>query len=235
MRIAGLGRLRLIVAAVVVLGGRYLAARFRLRRQPLTDAAEPRPRPSKAAGRRAAGGLAGIPAPLLRQTLEKLGPTFVKLGQVLSLRPDFVGERSFRTSCPSSKATSRLSPSKTWSASSGSYPGRPARCRLPLVRQTAGRSRIARAGASCVPRPRGGGGGQGPTSRHTKGDRPGHRHPGWPSPSSASERLLPAVRPYSPVQVVKEFADWTRLGSPTSRSKGATPIASASPSPATRT
>lgn len=38
------------------------------------------------------GGLKVSPA-VLRQTLERLGPTFVKLGQVLSLRSDLVGER----------------------------------------------------------------------------------------------------------------------------------------------
>ena len=58
---------------------------------------------------------------VLRELLETLGPTFVKLGQILSLRPDFVGEEVWE-SCRDSKAayppslSSRLSRSsrKTW-------------------------------------------------------------------------------------------------------------------------
>ncbi len=207
MRIAGLGRLRLIVAAVVVLGGRYLAARFRLRRQPLTDAAGPRPRPSKAAGRRAAGGLAGIPAPLLRQTLEKLGPTFVKLGQVLSLRPDFVGEE---LSDELSKLQSDVTPfpfedvERIIREDLGGPPD--------AVFRSFDRQPVAAASLAQVHRA---------FLDHgeevaVKVQRPGIRKVIDQdigillALTRLAERLLPAVRPYSPVQVVKEFADWTR-------------------------
>ncbi len=77
--IQDLGRLREIVTILVRRGFHDLLAKARLSRH-------------AAAGARLAPAAETTPQ-LLRETLEELGPTFVKLGQVLSLRPDLIPHR----------------------------------------------------------------------------------------------------------------------------------------------
>src|SRR5512144_3055055 len=77
-----LNRLRQIAAAVARHGfGAYLA-RTRLKHQLGHDAAGPAGEPLPAGGRETAARF--------RQLLAELGPTFTKLGQLLSTRPDFL-------------------------------------------------------------------------------------------------------------------------------------------------
>ncbi|MBI3607171.1 MAG: AarF/ABC1/UbiB kinase family protein [Nitrospirae bacterium] len=95
MKLADLNRLRKILVIVFESGGGLLVDRLRLKYLvPLWSRVRrwvSRP-PSGPELMRMEGVQPMLSPPVLRSVLERLGPTFVKLGQVLSLRADLVGE-----------------------------------------------------------------------------------------------------------------------------------------------
>ncbi len=95
MKFADLNRLRRILIVVFESGGGLLVDRLRLKYfVPLWSRVRRwvRRQPSGPELMRMEGALPILSPPVLRAVLERLGPTFVKLGQVLSLRADLVGE-----------------------------------------------------------------------------------------------------------------------------------------------
>ncbi|MBI5135148.1 hypothetical protein HZA86_02855 [Candidatus Uhrbacteria bacterium] len=142
----------------------------------------------------------------LRRVLEKLGPTFIKLGQVLSLRADVVGEE---ISQELSKLQSDVPP----------FPYVQARQiiidELKATPETLFKSfdkkPVAAASLAQVHRARLNDG----TEVAVKIQRPNIRalieqdiHILFSLGALAQQRL-PQIRPYQPLRVIKEFADWT--------------------------
>ncbi len=92
-RLSDLNRLRVILTTVMEAGGGVLVTRLGLRRRvPLSCQVRTFLRPPPAQRCLLPRGGRTLSPAALRETLEKLGPTFIKLGQVLSMRPDLVGE-----------------------------------------------------------------------------------------------------------------------------------------------
>ncbi len=99
MKLADLNRLRRILVVVTESGGGLLIGRLRLNYfVPLWYRLRRRftRRPPRDDLVRMEGARPIVSPPVLRSLLERLGPTFVKLGQVLSLRADLVGEELSR-------------------------------------------------------------------------------------------------------------------------------------------
>ena len=95
MTFADLNRLRRILIIVFESGGGLLVDRLRLKYfVPLWSRVRRwvRKPPSGPDLMRMEGAQPILSPPVLRAVLERLGPTFVKLGQILSLRADLVGE-----------------------------------------------------------------------------------------------------------------------------------------------
>ncbi len=210
MGIASLNRLRVILTTFLLFGGNCLLRRarllyfvpWRLRLRALFhrgEAQKESPCPEREERIISPAGL--------RELFEKLGPTFVKLGQILSLRPDFVGEELSREL---SKLQSDVSPfpfeevEKIIKAELG---GRPDRIFRSFDPQPAAAASLAQVHHAFL---------EDGTEVAVKVQRPEIRELiekdirllAWLT--RLAEALVPRVRPYNPVQVVAEFADWSR-------------------------
>lgn len=143
---------------------------------------------------------------VLRETLEKLGPTFVKLGQLLSVRADLVGEE---IAAELTKLQSNVPPfpfADVQRILREEFRGKPDR-----IFRSIEPAPIAAASLSQVHR----GYLRSGEAVAIKVQRPGIRtvieediHL-LAAFAHLAERHIPALRPYQPVNVVKEFADWT--------------------------
>ncbi len=210
MRFAYLARLRFILTTISLFGGRFFVRKirllylvpWRLRLRVFLH-----PGDAQEALFSAEGKPDNISPPVLRALLEKLGPTFVKLGQILSLRPDFVGEDLSREL---SGLQSDVAPfpfeqvEKIIIAELGKSPDRLFRA---FDRQPAGAASLAQVHHAYL---------EDGTEVAVKVQRPEVRKVMEQDIHLLSylarlaEAFIPDIRPYNPVQVVGEFADWTR-------------------------
>jgi ubiquinone biosynthesis protein len=207
LRISSLARLRFILATVFLFGGRYLLERLKVLYLVPWNL-RLRARFGGEAGRRLVPPGAGhaLSPPVLRELLETLGPTFVKLGQILSLRPDFVGEDISR----------ELSSLQSY------VPPFPFREVERIIEEDLGKAPgeafyrfdpepVAAASLAQVHRAVLGDG----TPVAVKVQRPDIRKTIEQDIrllryfAHLAEKFVPEVRAYNPVKVVEEFADWT--------------------------
>ena len=206
-RISTLARLRSILATTTLYGGKALVRRLHLLHLvPLAIRLRRRPARFNEVGLAINGEDLRVSATLLRELLERLGPTFVKLGQILSLRADIVGED---ISVELSKLQSDAQPFSYAEAAK-------------TVREELGKTPeelfsffdpdpVAAASLAQVHRAllRDG------TEVALKIQRPGIRKTIEQDVALLRylarlvERHIPEVRPYNPVRVIDEFADWT--------------------------
>lgn len=147
-----------------------------------------------------------ISSEVLREVLEKLGPTFIKLGQVLSLRADIVGEK---VSEELSKLQSDVRPfpyeeaDRILTEELGYAPER--------IFKSIDKKPIAAASLAQVHRAYLKNG----TEVAVKVQRPNIRNIIEQDIhilfylAHLAERFVPELRPYQPIRIVKEFADWT--------------------------
>ena len=143
---------------------------------------------------------------LLRSVLEKLGPTFIKLGQVLSLRADLVGEELAEEL---SKLQSDAAPfpyeeaRRVFKEETGRFPEEAFKSFEEKPVAAASLAQVHRAKLSDG------------TEAAVKIQRPEIRktieqdiHIFYYL-AGLAERFIPELKLYQPVRVVKEFADWT--------------------------
>lgn len=209
MRFADLNRLRKILVIVVESGGGMLVDRLRLRyilplRYRLGRLL--RRKPSEENLVRVEGMKPIFTPSALRSLLERLGPTFIKLGQILSMRADLVG-------ADLSEELSKLQ------SNAGPFPYETAR---EILKEELGqypeelfksfeKEPVAAASLAQVHR-----------AFLKEGDevavkvqRPGIRKIIEQDIhilfflAGLAERFLPEMRTYQPTRIVKEFADWT--------------------------
>ncbi|MGD0231977.1 MAG: AarF/ABC1/UbiB kinase family protein [Syntrophorhabdales bacterium] len=209
MRIASLHRLRFILTTIVLFGGAFLVGRLRLLHLVpwrLRIRAFLHPREAQKRLFSMEGGAARISPAVVRELLERLGPTFVKLGQILSLRADFVGEDLSREL---SRLQSDVAPFSFDHVERiiEEDLGRPS----DQVFHAFDRQPVAAASLAQVHRAFLHDG----TEVAVKVQRPDIRKTIEQDIQlllylgRIAERFVPSVRPYNPVQVVREFADWT--------------------------
>ena len=210
MRIAYLARLRVILATTFLFGGRVLIGRVRLLylvpwRLRLDAVLHPRRAP---VGLLAAEGTSGgISPPELRELFEKLGPTFVKLGQILSLRPDFVGENLSRELSRLQSDVASFPFEQVEQIIEKELGGPPDRIFHAFDRQPAAAASLAQVHHAYL---------DDGTEVAVKVQRPDIQKVIEQDIhllfylARLAEALVPEIRPYNPVQVVAEFADWTR-------------------------
>jgi ubiquinone biosynthesis protein len=209
LTLADLNRLRKILIIVFESGGGLLVDRLRLKYLvPLWSRVRRwgRRQPSAADLVRMEGAQPIWSPPVLRGVLERLGPTFVKLGQVLSLRADLVGEE---LSAELSKLHSDVGPFPYDTARQivkdelGGFPEE--------VFSSCEDKPVAAASLAQVHRAWLKDG----TEVAIKIQRPGIRktieqdiHILYHL-AGLAERFIPELRIYQPTRIVKEFADWT--------------------------
>jgi len=203
-----LNRLRRILAIVSESGGEVLIARLRLKYLiPIGHRFSTllkRP-PEERLVRMDIEGPIFSPA-LLRSLLERLGPTFIKFGQVLSLRADVVGET---TAAELAKLQSDATPfpyeeaRRIFKEDTGRFPEEVFQSFEPRPVAAASLAQVHRAVLKDG------------TEVAVKIQRPGIRKTIQQDThlfyflAGLAERLIPEVRFYQPVRLVKEFADWT--------------------------
>jgi len=209
LKVSSLGRLRFILTTIFLFGGRYFLKKVHLlylvpwkwRIHGLFSRGDAHRRLISAEEGR------GLDPRVFRELLETLGPTFVKLGQILSLRPDFVGEELSREL---SKLQSDVRPfafEEVEQIIRGELGGAPGEFFPVLDRQP-----VAAASLAQVHRARLNDG----TQVAVKVQRPDIRRTIDQDIdlllyfAHLSERFVPEIRPYNPVRVAEEFADWTR-------------------------
>jgi len=143
----------------------------------------------------------------LRQVLERLGPTFMKLGQVLSLRPDLVGEE---LAGELSRLQDRAAPFPYEDAEAiikEDLGGPPEKLFAVFEARPFAAASLAQVHRAQL---------HDGTPVAVKIQRPGIRKVVGQDLrillrlARIAERCVPEMRPYHPVLVVKEFADWTR-------------------------
>lgn len=209
LRVSDLNRLRKILTVVSESGGGALIDQLRLKYLiPLWTRFSGlfKRRPPEAPLIRMETGRPVLSPEVLRGVLERLGPTFVKLGQVLSLRADVVGENLAKEL---SKLQSEAEP----------FPYEEARrifkeettCFPEDVFRSFEEKPVAAASLAQVHRAVLNDG----TEVAVKIQRPGIRrlieqdvHLFYYL-AALGERFIPELRVYQPVRVVREFADWT--------------------------
>jgi ubiquinone biosynthesis protein len=209
MRLADINRLRKILMVLTESGGGILVDRLRLKYfVPLWYRIHcllrrPPPRDELV---RMEGTKPIVSPPVLRSVLEKLGPTFIKLGQVLSMRADVVGAE---LSEELSKLQSNAEPfsydeaRQTIQDELGQFPE-------DLFRSFEEKS-VAAASLAQVHRAslRNG------TEVAVKIQRPGIQKTIEQDIhilyylAGLSERFIPELKIYQPTRIVREFADWT--------------------------
>lgn len=208
-KIRTINRLRQILGVTVEVGGGILIKQIRLNYLvPLSCRIHCffHPRHPKNCLIRMRGEERVISSRVLREMLERLGPTFVKFGQALSLRADLVGEE---LSEELSKLQSNVRPF-AWEEAEpiliqelGKEPSH--------IFQSIEEQPIAAASLAQVHRAFLKDG----SELAVKIQRPQIRNTIEQDIkilfylAKLSERFLPELRPYQPVRVVKEFADWT--------------------------
>lgn len=209
IRVASLARLRFILTTIFLFGGRCLIERLRLLylvplKWRIRDILRQRVMEGPALKREA---LEIVSPTGLRELLERLGPTFVKLGQVLSLRPDLVGEEL-------SREFSRLQ---------SAVPPFPFTRVKQIIAEEFGKGidelfvlfepePVAAASLAQVHRAYLSDGAEVAVKVQRPGIGPTIEQDVYLLTHLArlAERLIPEVRPYNPVRVVQEFSDWTR-------------------------
>jgi ubiquinone biosynthesis protein len=207
MRLSDLNRLRKILVIVVESGGGMLIDRLRLQyllpfRYRVVHFFR-----GRSIGEGPVEGAQPIFSPsALRSLLERLGPTFIKLGQILSMRADLVGEAF---SQELSKLQSHAPPfsyeeaKKILQEELGASPE--ARFKSFEEKPVAAAS-LAQVHRAVL---------EDGTEVAVKIQRPGIRKTVRQDIhilfflAALAERLLPELRLYRPTRVVKEFADWT--------------------------
>jgi ubiquinone biosynthesis protein len=209
---SSLPRLRFILTTVFSFGGRLLIARLRLLylipwRLRITAFLGKGGKEEVIfpADRHVDAGV--FSPPVLRRMLERLGPTFVKLGQVMSLRPDVVGETLSREL---SKLQSDVAPfpfDEVERIIVEEFGEAPSVLFSSLDRQPAAAASLAQVHRGFL---------KDGTEVAVKVQRPGIRKTIEQDIrillylARLMEKRVPEVRPYNPVQVIEEFADWTR-------------------------
>lgn len=143
---------------------------------------------------------------VLRIVLEKLGPTFIKLGQVLSLRADVVGEE---VSNELSKLQSEVQPFSYEEARQiiiDEFKMPPEKLFKSFEKKPVAAASLAQVHRAYL---------KDGTEVAVKIQRPSIRitieqdiHILF-SLAHLAERFMPEFRPYQPLRIVKEFADWT--------------------------
>lgn len=208
-KINDINRLRKILATVFEMGGGILLKKMRLKYLvPWTCKIHCffKPRHPKNCLIQMKRNEPVISAEVLRKMLEKLGPTFVKLGQVLSLRADLVGEK---ISEELSKLQSDVTPFSWQEAQqilTKELGQKPERIFKKIEKKPIAAASLAQVHRAYL---------KDGTEVAIKIQRPHIRtiieqdiqllfyfaH--------LVERFLPELSPYQPVRVIKEFADWT--------------------------
>ncbi len=209
IRVASLARLRFILTTIFLFGGKCLIERLRLlylvpMQWRIRDLLHQRVTGRPALKREA---LEIVSPAGLRELLERLGPTFVKLGQVLSLRPDLVGEELSREF---SRLQSAVSP----------FPFTRVK---QIVAEEFGKGidelfvlfepdPVAAASLAQVHRAYLSDGAEVAVKVQRPDIGPTIEQDVYLLTHLArlAERLIPEIRPYNPVRVVQEFSDWTR-------------------------
>ena len=209
IKLADLNRLRKILLVVFESGGGLLVDRLRLKYLvPLWSRVRrwARRQPSGPDLMRMEGVQPIVSPPVLRTVLERLGPTFVKLGQILSLRADLVGEE---LSAELSKLHSDVGPFSCDTARQivkdelGGFPEDVFRSFEDKPVAAASLAQVHRAWLKDG------------TEVAVKIQRPGIRKTIEQDVhilyylASLAERFVPEWRIYRPRSIVKEFADWT--------------------------
>lgn len=143
---------------------------------------------------------------VLARTLEQLGPTFIKFGQVLSLRADLVGEA---ISAELSKLQSDVAPfsyEEVRRIFIGEFKARPERLFRSFEKRPVAAASLAQVHRAYL---------QDGTEVAVKVQRPDIRNIIEQDIhillflAGLAERYVPELRPYQPLRVVKEFAEWT--------------------------
>ncbi len=209
MTFADLNRLRRILIIVFESGGGLLVDRLRLKYfVPLWSRVRRlwRKPPSAADLVRMEGAQPIVSPAVLRSVLERLGPTFVKLGQILSLRADLVGEE---LSAELSKLHSDVGPfpydtvRRIVKDELSGFPEDVFRSFEDKPVAAASLAQVHRAWLKDG------------TEVAVKVQRPGIRKTIEQDVhilyylAGLAERFIPELRIYQPTRIVKEFADWT--------------------------
>ena len=152
------------------------------------------------------GGSETLSPEVLRLVLEKLGPTFIKLGQVLSLRADVVGEK---ISVELSKLQSDVPPFSYEEARqiiTEEFKATPEKLFKSFEKKPLAAASLAQVHRAHL---------KDGTEVAVKIQRPNIKNTIEQdihilfSLGHLAERFIPEIRPYQPLRVIKEFADWT--------------------------
>ncbi|MBI3337305.1 MAG: AarF/ABC1/UbiB kinase family protein [Candidatus Staskawiczbacteria bacterium] len=208
-RAGDLNRFRMILAVVFESGGGVLVAKMRLKYLvPWSCKIHCffHPRSPKKCLVQMEGDKVVLSSQMVSEVLEKLGPTFIKLGQVLSLRADVVGEE---ISEELSKLQSNVQPfsyEQVRQIIINEFREPPEKIFKSFEKKPVAAASLAQVHRAYL---------KDGTEVAVKIQRPNIRatiehdiHILF-SLAHLAERFMPELRPYQPVRVVKEFADWT--------------------------
>ncbi len=208
-KVSDLNRLRRILTVIFEAGGELLVEKVRLKYLvPWSCRLHCffSPRSAKKCLIKMRGGKQSLSGDVLREVLEKLGPTFIKLGQILSLRADLVGEE---ISTELSKLQSDVAPFSYEEAReilTEELKQVPEQIFKSIDKKPIAAASLAQVHRAYL---------KDGTEVAVKVERPDIRKTIEQDIhimfylAHLLERFVPELRPYQPLRVVKEFADWT--------------------------